>query len=74
MHASATSLMGHMYPTIVHAWLKYFCARSKVKVTRSKPNFFLPFVSEQNRLNQISFFNQTNTKHISYDGHGTRTK
>ena len=74
MHAIATSLIGYMYTTIVHAWLKYFCPRSKVKVTRSKPKFFWRFVSSRNPLNELTFFNQANTKHVSNDGHGTRTK
>ena len=43
MHAIAASRMGFMNPTIVHAWLKHFCRRSKVKITRSKPKFFLTF-------------------------------
>ena len=39
-----------------------------------KQNFFLRFVSGQIQLNEQIFFNQNNTKRVSHDGHGTRTK
>ena len=60
-----TSLMEQIYPTIVLACLKYFCLRSKVKVTRSKPNFLGGcFVSRRNPLDEYIFFNQIDTKYV----------
>ena len=39
-----------------------------------KQHFFLRFVSGQIQLNKDIFFNDINTKHVSYDGYSTRAK
>ena len=56
MHAIATKPTGQVYNSIVHAWYKHFCPRSKVKVTRSKAKFFLEFRFRTKSAKRIIFF------------------
>ena len=83
MHAIATSLMGYMYPTIVHAWLKYFCPSLKVQVSRLKPKFFfyVSFPDKIGKTNKLSFtrliknmYPMMDTALVQNEGHRSKVK